>query len=94
MLAHQIWSYHVTQEANLKILYFVLILHLTLGKVIKFLLEKFSTSEVISQKPQMGGVWKPPVSLGLINTNSKGYSNVYTKIYEKSFKFTLLVEDC
>ena len=35
--------------------YFVLILHLILGKVTKVLVEKLSTSEVISQKPLGGG---------------------------------------
>ena len=52
MLAHQIWSHHVTQTKNF---YFFLILHLILGKVTKFLVEKLSTSEVISQKPHGGG---------------------------------------
>ena len=41
-----------------KNLIFFLILHLILGKVTKFLEEKRSTSEVISQKPH--GVWKTP----------------------------------
>ena len=35
--------------------YFSLILHLILGKVTKFLVEKLSISEVISQKPHGGG---------------------------------------
>ena len=35
--------------------YFVLILHLILGKVTKFLVKKLSTKEVISQKPLGGG---------------------------------------
>ena len=43
-------------------IYFFLILHLILGKVTKFLVEKLSTSEVISQKPHRG--WKSP-PLGL-----------------------------
>ena len=47
--AHQIWSCYVTQEAHFEIFYFVLIPHLILGKVTKFLLEKISISEVISQ---------------------------------------------
>ena len=56
MPALQIWSCHVTQEANLeKKIIFFLILHLILGKVTKFLMEKLSTSEVISQKPHGGG---------------------------------------
>ena len=68
MPTHQIWSCHVTQDANF-IFYFVLILHLILGKVTKFLVEKLSTSEVMSRKPQGrggGGVGKhPSVPLGL-----------------------------
>ena len=50
----QIWPCHVIQEA---------ILHLILGKVTKFLVEKLSTSEVISQKPHGGRGWggkQPP----------------------------------
>ena len=39
-----------------KNVYFVLILHSILGKVTKYLAEKLSTSEVISQK--LHGVWK------------------------------------
>ena len=39
--------------------YFFLILHLISGKVTKFLVEKLSTSEVISQKPH-GGRKHPP----------------------------------
>ena len=55
MPAHQIWSCQVTQEANFKSFYFVLILHLIFRKSTKFLVEKLSTSEVISQKPHPGG---------------------------------------
>ena len=39
--------------------YFVLILHLILGKVTKFLVKRLSISEVISQKPR-GREWKTP----------------------------------
>ena len=39
--------------------YLVLILHLILGKVTKFLVESLSTSKVISQKPHGG--WKTPL---------------------------------
>ena len=46
------------QQVNFKKFYFILILHLILGKVTKFLLQKLSTSEVISQN-LMGG-WKTP----------------------------------
>ena len=59
MAALQIWPCHVTQEADLEIFfYFFLILHLILGKVTKFLVEKLSTSEFISQKHHGG--WKTP----------------------------------
>ena len=44
----------MTQDANFENFYFVLILHLILGKVRKFLVEKLSTSEVISKKPHRG----------------------------------------
>ena len=47
--AHQIWSCHVTQDANFESLLFVLILHLILEKVTKFLVEKLSILEVISK---------------------------------------------
>ena len=60
MLALQIWPCHVTQEANFKKIYFFLILHLILDKAAKFLVEKLSTSEVISQKPHWGGKHPPP----------------------------------
>ena len=55
-----------------KIFYFVLILHLILGKSTKFLVEKLSASEAISQKSHRGGgggVVKntPAVPLGLGN---------------------------
>ena len=38
----QMWSCHMTQLRNFEIFYFGLILHLILGKVTKFLVEKFS----------------------------------------------------
>ena len=55
MLAHQIWSCHVTQDAEFEIFYFVLILYLILRKVTKFLVERLFTLELISQKPHGGG---------------------------------------
>ena len=71
----QIWPCHVIQEANFEKIYFFLILHLILGKVTKFLIEKLSTSEGISQKPHGGWKTPPPVLLGLIglelNTNAR-----------------------
>ena len=51
--------HHVTQEANFKKIYLFLILHLTLDKAATFLVEKFSTLEVISQKPHGGGKHPP-----------------------------------
>ena len=48
----------MTYEANFEKNYLFLIMHLILGKVTKFLVEKLSTSEVISQKPRGG--WKTP----------------------------------
>ena len=67
MPAHQIWSCHVTQDAKFRIfIYFVLILHLILGKITRFLVEKLSTSEVISKNLTGGGVKNTPqVPLGL-----------------------------
>ena len=55
MPAPQIWPCHVSQKAifEKKIIFFV-IMHLILGKVKKFPVEKLSTSEVISQKPHGG----------------------------------------
>ena len=48
------------------IFYLVLILHLILGKVTKFLVGKLSTLEVISQKPLRENTNPPtPVPLGL-----------------------------
>ena len=57
----------MTQEANFENFSFVLTLHLILRKVIKFIVEKPSTSEVTSQKPHGAGVENthPPVPLGL-----------------------------
>ena len=66
MPALQIWPCHVTQETNFKKFYFFLILHLIVENVTKFLVEKLSTSEVISQKPRGGG-WKTPPSAFRVN---------------------------
>ena len=59
MPALQIWPCHVTQEGNFEKFYFFLILYL-LRKVTKFVVEKLSTSEVISQNPHGEGGWKTP----------------------------------
>ena len=45
----------MSRDPRSKFLNFALIIHLISGKVTKFLLEKFPTSEVISQKPHEGG---------------------------------------
>ena len=68
MPAHQIWSCHVTQEANFKIFLFCPNFTFNIRKIHKkFPVERLSTSEVISHKPHRGGGWKrPPVPLGLI----------------------------
>ena len=64
MPAHQIWSCHVIKDANFELFYFVLILHLILGKVTKFQVKKLFASEVIS-KNLTGGGNPPTVPLGL-----------------------------
>ena len=57
---------------KMQIFYFVLILHLILGKVTKSLVGKLSTSEVISQKHHWGGgeLKTPPVPFGLMKLGS------------------------
>ena len=56
----QIWPCHVTLEANFEKILFFPNSALNIGKAAKFLIEKFSTSEVISQKPH--GVFSTPPS--------------------------------
>ena len=52
------------KKISIFVILFDLILHLILGKVTKFPVEKLSTSQVISRKPHGG--WKTsPVPLGL-----------------------------
>ena len=60
MPALQIMPCHVTQEKISKKIYFFLILHLILDKAAKFVVEKLSTSEVISQKLHGEGGKHPP----------------------------------
>ena len=55
---HVTWPKKQISEKN----YFLLILHLILGKAAKFLVEKLSTSEVISQKPHGEVENTPPPS--------------------------------
>ena len=75
MPALQIWPSHVTQEANFEKNYFFLILHLILDKAAKSLAEKFSTAEVISQKPHVESTPPPQCfNLGLTRlSNNESY---------------------
>ena len=57
MPAHQIWSCHVTQEANFKKIYFFLILHLILRKVTKFFSRKAIYFRSYQPKSSVWG-WK------------------------------------
>ena len=79
MPTHRLWSYHVTKEANFKNFYFVLILHLILGKVTKFLMEKLATSVVISQN-FTGGF--PPGAFS-VKRRSASYRTLYLKITDR-----------
>ena len=56
MSAHQICSCHVTQETNFEKFLCFPNSAFNIRKSSKFLAEKPSTSEVISQKPHWGGV--------------------------------------
>ena len=58
MPALQIWQCHVTQEANFEKKLFFPNSAFNIRKSYKFLAEKLSTSEVISQKSRGG--WKTP----------------------------------
>ena len=83
MPTHQIWSCHVTQDANFEIFHFVLILQLILGKVTKFPAEKLSTSEVISKKPHGGGGGGTPPSAFRV----KGIADNVTRFRVHSLSF-------
>ena len=63
MPTHQIWLCHVTQVANFEVFYFVLILHLILMKIAKFLMEKLHTLKLSITNFTREG--EPPVPLGL-----------------------------
>ena len=67
MPTYQIWSCHVTQDANFNFFLFCPNSTVNIRKVTKYLVEKLSTSEVISQKPHGRVVNNPPppVPLGL-----------------------------
>ena len=68
MPAHQIWSCHVTQDANFEHILFFSNSTLNIRKSKKFLVEKLSTSEVISQKPH--GSFHPPPPKGFRVNNA------------------------
>ena len=55
MPAHQIWSCHVTQDAEFEIFYFLLILYLILQKVTNFLVENSLLQKLSAKKPHGGG---------------------------------------
>ena len=59
MPAHQIWSCHVTQEANFEKFLFCPNSAFNIREIHKISSKKLSTSEVISQKPH-GGFHPPP----------------------------------
>ena len=64
---------HLTRpkkKISIFVILFVLILHLILGKVTKFPVEKLSTSQVISRKTHGG--WKTSPSAFRVNTNQYG----------------------
>ena len=66
--AHQIWTCDVTQETNFEFFYFVLILHLILGKSQNFQW-KSSLLQTLSAKNLMGdGKHPPPPKLAVIWT--------------------------
>ena len=64
MPTHQIWSCHVTQDADFENFLFVLVLYFILGKVTKFVVAKLSTSEA-ENLTGGGGCKHPPSTLGL-----------------------------
>ena len=71
MLALQIWPCHVTQEANFEKILFFPNSAFNIRKIYKFLVEKLSTSEVISQKSLGGGNtspqnWRPNLSFNYL----------------------------
>ena len=66
MLAHQIWSCHVTQEPNFENFLFCPDSIFNIGEITKFLVETFSLSNFIRQEPYEGMENTPlPVLLGL-----------------------------
>ena len=54
MLAHQIWSCHMAQDANFENSLLCSNFVFNIRKSHKFLVEKLTTSEVISRKPHRG----------------------------------------
>ena len=81
MPAYQIWSCHVTQEANFEFFLFFPNSTFNIGKVTKFLVEKLSTSEVTSEKFHRGLEDTPlppplPLPLGLTMIHKESSFNV------------------
>ena len=60
MLAHQIWSCHVTQEPNFENFLFCPDSIFNIGEITKFLVETFSLSNFIRQEPYEGMENTPP----------------------------------
>ena len=74
MLTHQIWSYHVTQNANFENVSLYPNSTFNIRKVTNFPVEKLSISEVISKRPHGG--WKtPPPPPSAFNRVKRGFSN-------------------
>ena len=67
MPIHQIWSCYMTNVANFENILIWPNSAFKFRKVTKLLMDKFSTSEISSQKPHEGGgtLPSPPVLLGL-----------------------------
>ena len=71
MPAHQIWSCHVTQDANFEIFYFALILHLILEKVTTFPAEKPLLQKLSAKNFTGGGGGKHPPHAYRINEGNQ-----------------------
>ena len=89
MPAPQIWSCHMTQEANFTKFYFFLILRLIVGKVTKFLVEKLSTSEGYQPKTSRG--WKTPPSAFRVKLIFGAPPHILPVFILSLFKFFLLL---
>ena len=74
MSANQIWSCHVTQDANFENFVFFPNSTFNIRKVTKFPVKKLSSSEVISKNLTGGGKHPPPPSAFRVNTLIKALS--------------------